>query len=472
MLKKQRNLTEKCKKSFIGWKLPHTYVILTIILLVVVGLTYIIPGGEYDQVIDSANGKTIVLPESFHFVEGNRPGFFDIFLSVSRGYVSAADILFLIVFAYGFVYVLKDNGTLDAAVSALLKLMGKRTELLIPVGMLLFGLLGSTLGIFEETYGLVPLFASIMLALGYDNLVGGAVVYIGVATGFAAAMTNPFSVGIAQTIADVPLNSGVAYRAVIFVVFEMVSIWYVMRYARKVKQNPELSVLYGCDEVERSDKKQYDKEVKFTFRRKLCTILFFATIGILLYGTSMLGWYIDEISSLFLAMMVVAGVVGGSSLNEICLTFIESTKSVVSSILVIGFTRGILIVMKEALISDTIVYYLSSLLDIGNPVISSIGMLFLQSIINIFINGSSSQATITMPIMAPVADIVGVSRQTAVLAYCFGDGFSDMFWPTNCSLECGLMGIPLERWYKFITPLFLIMTILQVFFIALSVYVY
>ena len=186
----------------------------------------------------------------------------------------------------------------------------------------------------------------------------------------------------------------------------------------------------------------------------------------------MLGWYIDEISSLFLAMMVVAGVVGGSSLNEICLTFIESTKSVVSSILVIGFTRGILIAMKEALISDTIVYYLSSLLDIGNPVISAIGMLFLQSIINIFINGSSSQATITMPIIAPVADIVGVSRQTAVLAYCFGDGFSDMFWPTNCSLECGLMGIPLERWYKFITPLFLIMTILQVFFIALSVYVY
>ena len=184
------------------------------------------------------------------------------------------------------------------------------------------------------------------------------------------------------------------------------------------------------------------------------------------------GYVCGKIGGGFLAMMVVAGVVGGSSLNEICLTFIESTKSVVSSILVIGFTRGILIVMKEALISDTIVYYLSSLLDIGNPVISAIGMLFLQSIINIFINGSSSQATITMPIMAPVADIVGVSRQTAVLAYCFGDGFSDMFWPTNCSLECGLMGIPLERWYKFITPLFLIMTILQVFFIALSVYVY
>ena len=472
MLKKQRSLIEKCKKSFSGWKLPHTYVILTIILLIVVGLTYVIPGGQYDRVVDPASGKTIVLPDSFHFVEGNRPGFFDIFLSVSRGYVSAADILFLIVFAYGFVYVLKANGTLDAAVAALLKLMGSRTELLIPVGMVLFGLLGSTLGIFEETYGLVPVFASIMLALGYDSLVGGAVVYIGVATGFAAAMTNPFSVGIAQTIADVPINSGVAYRAVIFAVFETVSIWYVMRYARKVKQHPELSVLYGCDEVVQPDEKQYDREIAFTFRRKLCTILFFVTIGVLLYGTTRLGWYIDEISSLFLAMMAVAGIVGGSSLNDLCLTFIESTRSVVSSILVIGFTRGILIIMQEALISDTIVYYLSSLLDIGNPVLSAVGMLFLQSIINIFINGSSSQATITMPIMAPVADIVGVSRHTAVLAYCFGDGFSDMFWPTNCSLECGLMGIPLERWYKFITPLFLIMTALQVFFIALSVYVY
>ncbi len=471
MIKKQRNLTEKCKKSFIGWKLPHTYVILTIILLIVVGLTYVIPGGQYDRMVDPVSGKTIVLPDSFHFVEGNRPGFFDIFLSVSRGYVSAADILFLIVFAYGFVYMLKANGTLDAAVSALLKRMGSRTELLIPVGMILFGLLGSTLGIFEETYGLVPVFAGIMQVLGYDSLVGGAVVYIGVATGFAAAMTNPFSVGIAQTIADVPINSGVAYRAVIFVVFEAVSIWYVMRYARRVKQHPEFSVLYGCDEVAQPEEQQ-GKETAFTLRRKLCTALFFGTVGVLLYGTTNLGWYIDEISSLFLAMMVVAGLVGGSGLNEICLTFIESTKSVVSSILVIGFTRGILIVMKEALISDTIVYYLSSLLSIGNPVLSAVGMLFLQSIINIFINGSSSQATITMPIMAPVADIVGLSRHTAVLAYCFGDGFSDMFWPTNCSLECGLMGIPLERWYKFITPLFLIMTGLQVFFIALSVYVY
>ena len=175
---------------------------------------------------------------------------------------------------------------------------------------------------------------------------------------------------------------------------------------------------------------------------------------------------------MFLMMAVITGVVGGYSATEICNTFVESTKSVVSSILIIGFTRGILLTMQEAMISDTVVYGLSKLLGSTNKVLSAVGMLFLQNVINFFITGSSSQATITMPIMAPVADIVGLSRETAVLAYCFGDGFSDMFWPTACTLNCGLMGVPLNKWYKFMTPLFFIMVALQVFFIALSVVIY
>ena len=348
-------------------------------------------------------------------------------------------------FAYGFVYMLNKNGTLHAAVHALIRLVGDRTQLLIPVGMVLFGLLGSTLGIFEETYGLVPVFAGIMAALGYDTLVGGVVVYVGVATGFAAATVNPFSVGIAQTIAEVPLNSGVWFRAIVFVVFEGVAIWYVMRYARIVKADPTKSVLYNCDEVEPLQMAGDPTDVAMTGRRRLCLVLFVGTIGIMLYGTTCLGWYIDELSAMFLAMMFVVGVAGGSGPTQVMQDFIESTKSVVPSILIIGFTRGILITMQEAMISDTIVHALSSLLKTSNPVLSAIGMLVLQSLINFFIDGSSSQATITMPIMAPVADIVGLSRQTAVLAYCFGDGFSDMFWPTNCSLQCGLMGIPLNR---------------------------
>lgn len=457
---------EKKRKQF---QMPHTYVILTFILLAVVVLTYIIPSGAYDRALDEASGKMLVLPGSFHYVEGKLPGFFDIFLNLHRGYVSAADIMFLIVFAYSFVYMLTENGTLNSAIRVLVKKLGDKTQIMIPVFMVLFGLLGATLGIFEETYGLVPVFIGIMIGLGYDALVGGAVVYVGVATGFAAALTNPFSVGIAQSIAEVPINSGLGYRLIIFITFQTVAILYVMAYAKRVKKDPTKSILYG-EKRELAESKVQTEE--FTLRQKLCLLLFFVTIGTLLVGTLRWGWYIDEISAMFFMMMVLAGIISGYSATDICNTFINATKSVVPSILVIGFTRGILLTMQEAMISDTIVYGLSQLLNSTNKVLSAVGMLFLQNIINFFITGSSSQATITMPIMAPVADIVGLHRQTAVLCYCFGDGFSDMFWPTACSLECGLMGVSLNKWYKFMAPLFLIMMVLQVVFIAIAVYIY
>ena len=461
----------KLKEKLMRIKMPHTYVLLTIILLIVVAMTYLIPAGSYDRVLDEATGRMMVLPETFHFMEGVRPGFFDIFLAIQRGYVDAADILFLIVFAYSYVYLLTESGTLNKSIRVLVQKLGNRTQLMIPVCMTIFGLLGATLGIFEETYGLVAVFIGIMMAMGYDPLVGGAVVYVGVATGFAAALTNPFSVGIAQGIAEVPINSGLWYRVIIFIAFQGASIWYVMRYAKRVKADPTKSVLYG-EPYEAELPAGKDEEGEFTLRQKLCLLLFFVTIGILLYGSMYLGWYIDELAAMFLMMMVITGIVAGYSATQICHTFIAATKSVVPSLLVIGFTRGILLTMQEALISDTIVYGLAKLLNSSNKVLSAMGMLLLQNVINFFITGSTSQATITIPIMAPVADIVGLSRQTAVLCYCFGDGFSDLFWPTACSLGCGLMGISLDKWYKFITPLFGIMVVLQVFFIALSVYVY
>ena len=263
------------------FQMPHTYVILTFILLAVVVLTYIIPAGAYDRVLDEASGKLLVLPESFHYVEGKNPGFFDIFLNLHRGYVSAANILFLIVFAYSYVYMLTENGTLNSAIRVLVRCLGDKTQIMIPVFMLLFGLLGASLGIFEETYGLVPVFIGIMIGLGYDALVGGAVVYVGVATGFAAALTNPFSVGIAQTIAEVPINSGILYRAVIFITFQTVSILYVMAYAKRVKKDPTKSILYGeVRETEMAESKADDSV--FTLRQKLCLLLFFVTIGTLL----------------------------------------------------------------------------------------------------------------------------------------------------------------------------------------------
>ncbi len=463
-------MIERVRERLSRIKMPHTYVLLTGILLCVVVMTYLIPAGEYDRVMDAASGRMVVLPDSFHYIEGIRPGIFDIFLALQRGYVSAADIMFLIVFAYGYVYMLTENGTLNRAIRVLTRKLGSRTYLLIPVCMFLFGILGATLGIFEEVYGLISVFMGITVALGYDAVVGGAVVYVGVATGFAAAITNPFSVGIAQSIAELPIFSGLWYRVVIFLVFQSASVWYVMRYAKRVKADPTRSIIYG--EQAAVPPAPAEDGGEMTLRQKICLLLFFVTIGVLLYGTSAWGWYVDEIAAWFLMMMVVTGIAGGYSATEICKSFIESTRSIVPSLLVIGFTRGILLTMQDAMISDTIVYGLSKLLGSGNKALAAVGMLFLQNVINFFITGSSSQATITMPIMVPVADIVGVGRETAVLAYCFGDGFSDMFWPTACALQCGLMGIPLNKWYRFMAPLFFIMVVLQTAFIVISAYLY
>lgn len=463
-------MIERVRERLSRIKMPHTYVLLTGILLCVVAMTYLIPAGAYDRVLDAASGRMVVLPDSFHYIEGKQPGLFGVFLALQRGYVSAADIMFLIVFAYGYVYMLTENGTLNRAIRLLTRKLGSRTHLLIPVCMFLFGVLGATLGIFEEVYGLISVFMGITVALGYDAVVGGAVVYVGVATGFAAAITNPFSVGIAQSIAELPISSGLWYRVVIFLVFQSAAVWYVMRYAKRVKADPTRSIIYG--EQAAVPPAPAEDGGEMTLRQKLCLLLFFVTIGVLLYGTSAWGWYVDEIAAWFLMMMVVTGIAGGYSATEICKSFIESTKSIVPSLLVIGFTRGILITMQEAMISDTIVYGLSKLLGSGNKALAAVGMLFLQNVINFFITGSSSQATITMPIMVPVADIVGVGRETAVLAYCFGDGFSDMFWPTACALQCGLMGIPLNKWYRFMAPLFLIMVVLQTAFIVISAYLY
>lgn len=463
-------MIERVRERLSRIKMPHTYVLLTGILLCVVVMTYLIPAGEYDRVMDAASGRMVVLPDSFHYIEGIRPGIFDIFLALQRGYVSAADIMFLIVFAYGYVYMLTENGTLNRAIRVLTRKLGSRTYLLIPVCMFLFGILGATLGIFEEVYGLISVFMGITVALGYDAVVGGAVVYVGVATGFAAAITNPFSVGIAQSIAELPISSGLWYRVVIFLVFQSASVWYVMRYAKRVKADPTRSIIYG--EQAAVPPAPAEDGGEMTLRQKICLLLFFVTIGVLLYGTSAWGWYVDEIAAWFLMMMVVTGIAGGYSATEICKSFIESTRSIVPSLLVIGFTRGILLTMQDAMISDTIVYGLSKLLGSGNKALAAVGMLFLQNVINFFITGSSSQATITMPIMVPVADIVGVGRETAVLAYCFGEGFSDMFWPTACALQCGLMGIPLNKWYRFMAPLFFIMVVLQTAFIVISAYLY
>ena len=203
---------ETAKKKRFQFKMPHNYVILISIMFLMLILTHLIPAGEYQRVEDPVSGKMIVVPGSYTTIEADAPGLFDLFLALEQGYVEAADIMFLIIFAYGFVYVLTKNGTMDAALGTMVKKVGNQVQILIPITMLILGILASTMGIYEEVYGLFPVFVGIFLALGYDSLVGGATIFLGVSIGYAAGTTNPYNVAVAQDVAGVDLYSGMWMR--------------------------------------------------------------------------------------------------------------------------------------------------------------------------------------------------------------------------------------------------------------------
>ena len=455
------------KKRF---KVPHTYVIIGIILVIVTAMTWLIPAGEFERVEDPATGQTVVVNDSFRFVEQTPVGPFRMIMAIGDGMVNASDIIFFIFFAYGFVYLLIKTGAFYGSIGALSRRLRGSESLIFPVFMVMFGICGSTFGMYEETYGLLPAFIGIAIALGYDGLVGGAAVVLGVATGFAAATLNPFTIGIAQGIAQVPIGSGVGYRIVCLILFEGLAIWYVMRYAKKVKKDPSKSLVRDIqfNVGEEGMTKSKMEALPFTGKHKFIMLLFLATIVILVFGTTQLGWYLSELSALFLIMMIVVGLIGGFGLSQICKLFVEAVSEVIFGALVVGVARSLTIVMTEGNIIDTIVYYMAGALGKAGTEVAAVGMIFVQNILNFFIPSGSGQAAVSMPIMTPLADAIGLNRQIAVLAFQFGDGFSNLFWPTVVATECGLMGIPVERWYKFMTPLFGMMLGLQVVMIVIA----
>lgn len=456
----------KIKKKF---NVPHTYVIIGIILVLVTLMTYIVPAGQFDRVMDPSTGQELIVNGSFHRVEQTPVSPFGMIVSIARGMSDASDIIFFCFFAYGLVYMLTETGAFFGGVSALKRSMKGYEVLVLPVFMLLFGICGSTFGMYEEVYGLLPAFIGIGLALGYDGLVGGAAVVLGVVTGFSAATLNPFTIGIAQGIAGLPVGSGLGFRIICFIIFEFIAIAFLMSYAHKVKKNPSLSVVrdvkFNIDTTITED--SLDNK-PFTFRHKIIIFVFLLTIVLLVVGTTKLGWYLPELSAMFIIAMVVTGIIGGYNLSEICGKFVESAKDILFGAMVIGIARSLIIVMNDGNIIDSVVFYLSQKLN-GMPIeVAAVGMVIVQNILNFFIPSGSGQAAVSMPIMANLADSIGMSRQVAVLAFQFGDGFSNMFWPTVIATECGIMGIPIQKWYKAMWPFFILMLVAQILLIIVA----
>ncbi|QSQ08177.1 hypothetical protein H0A61_00497 [Koleobacter methoxysyntrophicus] len=454
------------------FKVPHTYVIIFTVVIVAALCTYIIPAGVYEKVKDPNTGRMVVDPDSFKYVEQTPVKLFDIFKAVPNGMKAAASIIFFIFIVGGAFGMIQGTGAVEAGIGkAVLGLQGKE-KFLIPATMFIFSLGGATFGMAEETLVFIPIGVALARALGFDAITGTAMITMGAAAGFCGGFMNPFTVGVAQGIAQLPLFSGIGLRIAAYVVFLVIAMWYVYNYSMKVKRDPEKS--YVADlEKENKESLKLDKIPEFNTRHKLAFLCIAVGFGFIIYGVFKLGWYITEIAALFLAMGIVAGLVGGSDVNKIARDFVEGAKSLTFGALVVGFARAILVVMEQGQIIDTVIHGLAAAISALPAAVSVLGMYVVQIIINFFIPSGSGQAATTMPIMAPLADLVGITRQTAVLAYQYGDGFTNSIIPTSAVLMgyLSIAKIPYERWVRWVAPLMAYWILAGAVFLMISVFI-
>ncbi|MGL6200212.1 MAG: YfcC family protein [Lachnospiraceae bacterium] len=448
---------------------PNTTVIIFAFIVLVTILTYVVPAGKFGTRIDEATGIEMVDADSFERVEQTPVGPFKLFISIVQGFIDGGQVIFLILFGYFWVFSIVGSGAFSAGINRLLSSRVKDSKLLIPVIMIVLAIAGSTYGEMDTVYGLIPIFIGLSLALGYDAIVGMCMTTMATAVGFAAATTNPFTIGIAQPLAGLPAYSGLAYRIIIFIVFISVAIFYTMRYASKIKKDPTKSVLYGDDYSAFNFVDKGGNE-EFTTKHKVLISSMLITVGVIVFGSLKLGWYLNEMSAVFLISGVIIQIIDRKSLNQIGESLGTALSEMANAMIVIGMSRAILVVLQEGNIIDSVIYALH--LPMKNAPASIVGilMLFAQNILNFFIPSGSGQAMAIMPIMTPLADLAGLNRQIAVLAFQFGDGFSNLIIPNGvCAIMCGIAKVPLNKWYRFFLKLFGIMLILEIIFIVIAV---
>lgn len=512
-------------------RFPHTYVIVFGIIVFVAILTWFIPGGEFARktILVSGHERTVIDTNSFKYLE-NQPQLWEIFGAFFQGFVNQAGIIVFILIIGGTFWIINSTKSIDLGIQSLIKKINKANEfqivrflgsdnVVLGLIMIIFSLFGAFFGMSEETIAFVVIFVPLTISMGYDSIVGVSITYLAAHVGFASALMNPFTIGIAQGISQLPLFSGIEYRFICWIIINILSLGFVLYYARKIKKNPELSPMFHLDH---NWKELHDNsldiekilpttknwiiylilstigifisfkfsETTILFGKSLITFNFSAlitvyfiissffalrkslqyfilnllitTILVLIIGVLGYEWYIKEIASLFLALGIVTAIVYGYSANNIVKQFLEGAKDILSAAIVVGLAGGIIVLLNDGKIIDTILYYVAhSLKDSG--IISSVSMMYMfQNALNIVIPSGSAKAALTMPIMSQFSDLIGISRQITVLAFQFGDGFTNMITPTSGVLlgALSMAKIPYTTWFKWILPFIILLIII------------
>ncbi len=446
-------------------KVPDTLILILSILVCFVALTWVIPSGAFDRIV--LNGREVIVPDSYQSVPSNPQGFFDLLKAPTLGFISAVQIIAFVFLVGGSFSVISRTGAIDAGLQSILKFaLNNPTYKKSMMVMLtvLFSLAGATFGMSEEVLVFILITIPLSHSLGYDRLAGVFVPFIGAGAGFAGAFSNPFTIGIAQGIAELPPFSGAEYRFLVWILFTSLTVGFLWWYLNKLEKDAHYSPLYGTDAANEDIGENPTENLTFNWRRKLIIFAFIAAIALLIIGVSHWDWYINEISGLFFGLGIVAAVLGRLSGNNASKAFAAGAKDMMTAALVIAFSKGILIVAEDGKIIDTILLHLSSLVQDFHKIAAVQIMFFVQTAINFFIPSGSGQAALTMPIMAPLSDLLGITRQTAVLAFQLGDGLSNMIIPTS-GVTMGVLSIakiPYVTWVKWIGRLVIVYFILAI----------
>lgn len=462
--------TNVTKKKF---QMPHIYVILFILMALAALATYFVPAGEFERVTGPEDRESID-PDSYQEVEASPVGAVEFMMAIPRGLVDAGEVVFFTLIIGGMFMVLRKTGIIEIGVNKLTTAFSTKSTAVIPVLMIAFAAVCGVIGTQELSLVYVPVIIPLLIALKYDSVVAAAVALIATTAGFMTGFLNPINTGLGQQIADVPLYSGIELRLLAFAVMLAVGIIYVIRYAKKVQADPESSLVYEEDREKRELYSNPDKaeRSRFSGRQKVAGVFLIGFFAVLVFGVVTQGWFMLEMSGLFIIMGIVVGLVAGLTATQICEGFNEGFRDVLVGAIIVGVARSVAVVMEDGQVMDTIIYNLGAVVGHFPGVLSAIGMFLSQLVFNFLIPSGSGQALVTMPIMAPLSDLIGVTRQTSVLAFQFGDGLGNILFPTSGYFMATLVlaGVSWDKWVRFYFPLFLIWTaIAGVFLVAAQI---
>lgn len=436
------------------FKMPHTLTLLFYLMVAALVMTWIIPQGSFDT--ERVNGREVVLPGTFEVAEERAfMSPVELFTSVPRAFADAQAIIFFLFIIGGVLAIIRKTGTIDALLGKLLENLGGKPALMIFLMVSVFAFTSNVMGASAEYIPFVLILAALCRTMKMDTMTAVGIIIAGYCIGYGAAAFNQYTVVVAQGIAEVETYSGMGVRLALLAPFIMIGGHHVWSYANRVQKDPSFSLMADIDAKSKAD--VVTDYPALTAKHIIIMVAFLTALGVSVWGIARQGWYLYELGAAFLMVGIFTAFVGRIGPSLMAKEFVEGAKDLTETALLVGIARGIALIMEEGQILHSIVYAMSVPLGMVGPELAAVGMMLMQTIMNFFVSSGSGQAFLTMPLMVPLGDILGLSRQIAVQAFLYGDGFANMIVPTNPVLMgiLGMAGVPYDRWFRFCLPLLL-----------------